>query len=138
MMLVTTISYIDRNTLALLAPSILRDAHLSNEQYGFILSGFSIAYMLGNPLWGRIVDRVGVRASMTAAVLLWTLASVSHVFAGGFRGFLLSRTALGLGEAASYPGAVRTVTQTLPPSTRARGIRSHTAADLWERSSHRC
>ena len=122
MMLVTTISYIDRNTLALLAPSILRDAHLSNEQYGFILSGFSIAYMLGNPLWGRIVDRVGVRTSMTAAVLLWTLASVSHVFAGGFRGFLLSRTALGLGEAASYPGAVRTVTQTLPPSTRARGI----------------
>jgi len=46
MMLVTTISYIDRNTLALLAPSILRDARLSNEQYGFILSGFSIAYML--------------------------------------------------------------------------------------------
>src|SRR5260370_42151635 len=78
--------------------------------------------MLGNPQWERILDRVGVRASMTAAVLLWTLASVSHTFAGGFRGFLLARTALGLGEAASYPGAVRTVTQTLPPSTRARGI----------------
>jgi MFS family permease len=61
---------------------------VSNEQYGFVISGFSIAYMLCNPLWGRIVDRVGVRPSMTGAVLLWTLASVSHAVAGGVRGFL--------------------------------------------------
>src|SRR6516165_10879235 len=76
MMLVTTLSYIDRNTLALLAPSILHDTHLSNEQYGFIISGFSIAYMLCNPLWGRIIDRLGVRMSMAVGVTLWTLASV--------------------------------------------------------------
>src|SRR5271155_302204 len=98
MMLVSTISYIDRNTLALLAPTILRDAHLSNEQYGFIISAFSIAYMLGNPLWGYILDRIGVRVGMTAAVSLWTLASVSHVFAAGFRGFALARAILGFGE----------------------------------------
>jgi MFS transporter, ACS family, hexuronate transporter len=122
MMLVSTISYIDRNTLALLAPAILRDTGLSNEQYGFIISGFSIAYMLANPLWGRIVDRIGVRVSMCVAVSLWTLASVSHAFAAGFRSFLAARTALGFGEAATYPGAVRTVTQTLPPATRMRGI----------------
>lgn len=122
MMLVTTLSYIDRITLALLAPSILRETGLSNEQYGLIISGFSIAYMLGNPLWGRIVDRIGVRVSMATAVSLWTLASVSHAFAGGVRGFLAARTALGLGEAASYPGAVRTAMQTLPPGKRMRGI----------------
>jgi hypothetical protein len=52
MMLLTTLSYIDRNTLAILAPTILRDTGLSNEQYGFVISGFSIAYMLCNPLWG--------------------------------------------------------------------------------------
>src|SRR5437879_5843538 len=102
MMLVTTISYIDRNTLALLAPAILRDTQLSNEQYGFIRSAFSIEYMLGNPVWGRIMDRLGVRASMSAAVLLWTLASVSHAFAAGFRGFLMARTVLGIGEAATF------------------------------------
>src|SRR5579862_6565096 len=68
MMLVSMISYIDRNTLALLAPTILRDTHLSNEQYGFIISAFSIAYMLANPIWGWILDRIGVRVGMTAAV----------------------------------------------------------------------
>src|SRR5580704_9587652 len=94
MMLVSTISYIDRNTLALLAPTILRDTHLTNEQYGFIISAFSIAYMLANPLWGAIIDRIGLRKGMTAAVSLWTLASAAHAFAGGFRSFALARGVL--------------------------------------------
>ena len=61
MMLVSVISYIDRNTLALLAPTILRETNLNAEQYGFIISAFSIAYMVGNPAWGIILDRIGVR-----------------------------------------------------------------------------
>jgi MFS transporter, ACS family, hexuronate transporter len=122
MMLVSTISYIDRNTLALLAPTILREAHLSNEQYGFIISAFSIAYMLGNPVWGMILDRIGVRAGMMAAVSIWTLASVSHVFALGLGGFATARAALGFGEGATFPGSLRTVVQTLRPEQRSRGI----------------
>lgn len=122
MMLVSTISYIDRNTLALLAPTILRETHLSNEQYGFIISAFSIAYMLGNPLWGYVLDRLGVRIGMTAAVSLWTLASISHVFAFGFRGFAAARALLGFGEGATFPGSLRTVVQTLRPEQRSRGI----------------
>jgi MFS transporter, ACS family, hexuronate transporter len=122
MMLVSTISYIDRNTLALLAPTILREAHLSNEQYGFIISAFSMAYMVGNPLWGMILDRIGVRAGMTAAVSIWTLASVAHVFAFGLRGFAIARTVLGFGEGATFPGSLRTVVQTLRPEQRSRGI----------------
>jgi ACS family hexuronate transporter-like MFS transporter len=122
MMLLTTLSYIDRNTLAILAPTILRDTGLSNVQYGFIISGFSIAYMLANPLWGRVVDRLGVRASMAGAVFLWTLASVSHALSGGVRGFLAARIVLGLGEAATYPGGVRVAAQTLPSAKRMRGV----------------
>ena len=122
MLLVSLISYIDRNTLALLAPTILKETHLSAEQYGFIISGFSIAYMIGNPVWGRLLDRFGVRQGMFAGVLSWTLASVSHAFAGGFWGFGAARVALGFCEGATFPGALRTVVQTLPPLKRARGI----------------
>src|SRR5580658_2103547 len=122
MMLVSTITYIDRNTLALLAPTILRDAHLSNEQYGFIISAFSIAYMVGNPLWGFILDRIGVRKGMASAVSIWTLASVAHVFAFGFQGFAVARAVLGFGEGATFPGSLRTVVQTLAPEQRSRGI----------------
>lgn len=122
MMLVSLISYIDRNTLALLAPTMLCDLGLTAEQYGFVISAFSIAYMIGNPLWGHWLDRVGLRGGMTAAVVTWTAASVSHAFTGGFGGLAAARAALGFGEGATFPGALRTVVQTLPPASRSRGV----------------
>ena len=122
MLLVSLISYIDRNTLALLAPTILRETGLSAEQYGFVISAFSIAYMAGNPIWGRALDRFGLRGGMLAAVSFWSLASAAHSLAGGFASFAAARTALGFGEGATFPGGLRTVVQTLEPSRRARGI----------------
>jgi ACS family hexuronate transporter-like MFS transporter len=122
MMLVSVISYIDRNTLALLAPTILRETNLSAEQYGFIISAFSIAYMVGNPAWGVILDRIGVRRGMILAVATWTFASMSHAFAIGFRSFAVARAILGFGEGATFPGSMRTVMQTLPVEHRSRGI----------------
>jgi ACS family hexuronate transporter-like MFS transporter len=122
MLLVSVISYIDRQTLALLSPTILRETHLTGEQYGFIISGFSIAYMLSNPVWGRILDRIGLRAGMTMSVAWWTLASAAHSLASGFGSFAAARLALGFGEGATFPGGLRTVTQTLEPSERGRGV----------------
>ncbi len=122
MMLVSLISYIDRNTLALLAPTILKETNLDAEQYGWIISAFSIAYMIGNPVWGRVLDRAGVAYGMIAAVGFWTLASVSHVFAAGFWMFAVARAALGFGEGATFPGGLRTVVQTLKPHQQSRGI----------------
>jgi ACS family hexuronate transporter-like MFS transporter len=122
MLLLSLISYIDRNTLALLAPTILKETGLSGEQYGFIISAFSIAYMIGNPVWGRTLDRMGLRLGLVAAVSLWTAASVSHAFAAGFFGFAVARAVLGFGEGATFPGGLRTVVQTLAPGERARGI----------------
>lgn len=122
MMLVSLISYIDRNTLAILAPTILAENHLSAQQYGWIISAFSIAYMIGNPLWGRALDRFGVRWGMLAAVAFWTAASASHALVSGFLGFALARAALGFGEGATFPGGLRTALTTLPEKWRARGV----------------
>src|SRR2546427_626702 len=122
MLLVSLISYIDRNTLALLIPTIMKETHLSAEQYGFIVSAFSIAYMISNPLWGSLLDRLGLRIGMLAAVSFWTAASMSHALAAGFLSFAIARTALGFGEGATFPGGLRTVMQTLRPTEQARGI----------------
>src|ERR1044072_1226462 len=122
MLAVSLISYIDRPTLALLAPTILKETGLSGEQYGFIISAFSIAYMLSNPLWGRILDRAGLRRGMAAAVACWTVASVAHAFASGLWSFGAARAALGFGEGATFPGGLRAVVQTLPPEQRGRGL----------------
>src|SRR5580704_4812002 len=116
MLLVSLISYIDRNTLVLLIPTIMHETHLSAEKYGFIVSAFSIAYMISNPLWGGLLDRLGLRVGMTAAVSFWTAASVAHSFATGFWSFAIARTALGVGEGATFPGGLRAVVQTLRPA----------------------
>jgi MFS transporter, ACS family, hexuronate transporter len=122
MALVSIISYVDRNTLALLAPTILRETRLSATEYGFVVSAYSIAFMVGNPLWGRALDRIGLRLGMIAAVAIWSIASTAHAFAAGFWGLAAARAVLGIGEGASAPGGLRTVMQTLPPLNRARGI----------------
>jgi MFS transporter, ACS family, hexuronate transporter len=122
MLLVSLISYIDRNTLALLAPTILRETGMNAEQYGYVISAFSIAYTVANPLWGQWLDRVGLRVGMIVAVAFWTGASVSHAFAIGFLSFGAARAALGFGEGATFPGGLRTVVETLPAAGRARGV----------------
>jgi MFS transporter, ACS family, hexuronate transporter len=122
MLLVSLISYIDRNTLALLSPTILKETGLTVEQYGYIISAFSIAYTVANPVWGRWLDRIGVRWGMSVSVSLWSLASAAHAFAGGALGFGAARAALGFGEGATFPGGLRTAVQTLPADKQSRGI----------------
>jgi ACS family hexuronate transporter-like MFS transporter len=122
MMLVSVVSYVDRNTLAILAPTILGELHLSAEQYGWMISCFSVTYTLGNPLWGAALDRIGLRRGMLAAVAVWTLASASHALVSSFAGFALARALLGFGEGATFPAGLRAAAQTLPESKRGRGI----------------
>jgi ACS family hexuronate transporter-like MFS transporter len=122
MMAVSTLSYIDRNALAVLIPSIQQETGLTAAEYGWIVAAFSYAYMLGNPLWGILLDRIGVRRGMLMAVSGWTLASASHAFASTLGSFALLRTALGFFEGATFPGGLRTVVQSLEPQARSRGI----------------
>jgi ACS family hexuronate transporter-like MFS transporter len=122
MMLCSLISYIDRQTLAVLAPTIMRETSLTTQDYGFAISAFSIAYMLGNPLWGGILDRIGLRTGMLIAVGIWSLASASHSLMAGLLGFSLARAILGFGEGATFPAGLRAAFDSLPPRKRSRGI----------------
>ena len=122
MMLLSLLSYVDRNVLAILSPTILRETRLTAEDYGFVISAFSAAYLVGNPFWGRILDRHGVRAGVGLAAAIWTCASAFHARATGIVTFVVARAVLGFGEGATFPGGMRTATQTLEPQRRARGV----------------
>jgi MFS transporter, ACS family, hexuronate transporter len=122
MMLCSWLSYTDRQILAVLSPMILRDTGLSAQSYGEVVSAFSIAYMIGNPLWGSILDYVGMRIGMLVAVAVWTAASTAHAWMAGFAGFAAVRALLGLGEGATFPGGLRTAMDSLPPDRQTRGL----------------
>src|SRR5262245_4551592 len=114
MMLCTLLAYIDRLTLSSLSTTILADTGLNQEQYGWAVFAFSITYMATNPVWGSIVDYIGLRQGMLMAVAVWTVASAAHAWVGGLLGFMIARAVLGAGEGAAFPGALRTAAEALP------------------------
>jgi MFS transporter, ACS family, hexuronate transporter len=122
MLACSLLSYMDRQILAVLSPMILADLKLNAEKYGEIVSAFSVAYMLGNPMWGAILDRIGLRRGMALAVTIWTIACGAHAVLSGFLGFAVARAILGFGEGATFPGGLRTAMDWLPARQQSRGV----------------
>src|SRR5512140_635149 len=77
------LSFLDRQTLSVLAPTVCKDLHLSNVEYGWTGSAFAFALLVATPLAGIFLDRAGVRRGLFGAVALWSLASAAHGFAAG-------------------------------------------------------
>ncbi|MEP7352184.1 MAG: MFS transporter [Acidobacteriota bacterium] len=122
MFLATLIAYVDRQALAVLAPTILADVHMTATDLAFTLSAFSIAYMFANFAWGSILDKIGLPLGMAIAVAIWTTASTAHAIAGGLIGFAAARIVLGIGEGAVFPGCVKMARDCLPTAKASRGI----------------
>ena len=101
----TALNYLDRLLLAALAPTLKSEFHLSNAQYGGVISVFSIVYALTAPVAGWFIDRVGLNAGITVSMAVWSLAGMATGLTRSFSGLLASRTVLGIGEAAGIPCA---------------------------------
>ncbi|HEX8243562.1 MAG TPA: MFS transporter [Longimicrobium sp.] len=115
----TTINYIDRQVLGILAPTLQRELGWSEAQYGDIVSWFSFAYAFGFLGMGRLLDRIGVRKGFAAAIVAWSLAAMSHALAMTATGFSYARAALGLGESGNFPGAIKATAEWFPRRERA-------------------
>src|SRR5882724_3905657 len=101
----SSLNYLDRLLLAALAPTLKSEFHLSNTQYGGVISVFSIVYALTAPVAGWFIDRVGLNAGITVSMAVWSLAGMATGLTRSFGGLLASRTVLGMGEAAGIPCA---------------------------------
>ena len=101
----TALNYLDRLLLAALAPTLKSEFHLSNTQYGGVISVFSIVYAVTAPVAGWFIDRVGLNAGITVSMAVWSMAGMATGWTRSFGGLLASRTVLGIGEAAGIPCA---------------------------------
>ncbi len=97
------LNYLDRSLLAAVAPALKLEFHLTNQDYGKVVSVFSILYAAIAPLAGLFIDRVGLNAGASIAVLVWSLAGAATGLTHSFRSLLASRTVLGIAEAAGIP-----------------------------------
>ncbi|MFI5301572.1 MAG: MFS transporter, partial [Polyangiales bacterium] len=120
--LTMTISYLDRQALSVLAPTVTEAFHLDDTAYGWLTSAFSIAYLVMAPFAGRAIDRFGARRGLPIAVVLWSIVAALHAFTLGFASLFFLRVLLGAAEAPSFPGATQAVDRVLEPRDRARGV----------------
>jgi len=117
----TTINYIDRQVLGILATDENFKSQIGwNEaEYGYVNTAFQAAYAVGLLVVGGLMDRFGTRKGFSFAIVFWSVAAMGHALARSAFGFGLARFTLGLGEAGNFPAAIKTVAEWFPKKERA-------------------
>jgi ACS family hexuronate transporter-like MFS transporter len=115
----TTVNYMDRIVMGILKPTISHDLGWNETDYAMITTAFQVGYAIMMPIAGRVIDWLGLRLGYPLAVLVWSLSSVAHAFAGNLFQFSVARLGLGLGEAANFPAAIKAVADWFPRRERA-------------------
>ncbi len=117
----TTINYIDRQVLGILATdeAFKQTIGWSEAQYGYVNTAFQAAYALGLLVVGNLMDRFGTRKGFSFAIIFWSIAAMGHALVRSAFGFGTARFALGLGEAGNFPASIKTVAEWFPKKERA-------------------
>ncbi len=116
--LATTLNYLDRQTVSILAPTLQNELNLDNTALGWLFAVFYYAYTFSQVIVGPLMDRFHLRWAFGMAVVLWSAVSIATGLATGFVGLVVFRLLLGIAEAANWPGATRIVARTFEPAQR--------------------
>jgi ACS family hexuronate transporter-like MFS transporter len=115
----TTINYVDRSVLGILAPTLRTEIGWTDEQYGQISAAFTLAYAIGFLFAGWFIDRFGTRVGYALYLIVWSFAAAAHALARTPFAFGAARFMLGIGESGNFPAAIKTVAEWFPRRERA-------------------
>jgi len=118
----TTILYIDRSALGILAPELQKSIGWSEEQYGIINSVFMMAYAVCFIVMGTLIDKIGTRKGYLVSIGIWSVATLGHVFARSWVGFAVARFSLAVGQSGNFPSAIKAVAEWFPKKDRALAV----------------
>ena len=118
----TTILYIDRSALGILAPELQKSIGWSEEQYGIINSVFMIAYALCFIVMGRLIDTIGTRKGYLISIGIWSVSTLGHALARSWIGFAVARFCLAVGQSGNFPSAIKAVAEWFPKKDRALAV----------------
>jgi MFS family permease len=115
--------YLARMVIILLIEPISHAIHITDTQISLLQgAAFSIFFVLcGLPL-GWLVDRRGRRNIILAAVVAWSVMAILCGLSTNYPQLFLSRTGLGIGEAALTPAALSLIADYFPPVRRGRAM----------------
>jgi ACS family hexuronate transporter-like MFS transporter len=117
------LNYLDRQVLATMVDiwRLKPEFPFSYEDYGLILSVFSLAYAISAPFMGWFLDRAGLNRGISISVAVWAVASIATGFAHSVGFLLVCRAILGVAEASGVSAVGKAVGMYLRPPERAVG-----------------
>ncbi|AHF16664.1 MFS transporter [Niabella soli] len=134
----TTVNYLDRQVLSLLAPQLSHEFGWSNSDYGDITAVFQFVYAISMLFAGRLVDKLGTKWGYAWALIIWSIGAIMHAesinvgtglqsmlgWAGlaavpvSIIGFMAARAVLGFGESGNFPAAIKATAEYFPKKER--------------------
>jgi MFS transporter, ACS family, aldohexuronate transporter len=117
LMVGSIINYLTRSTLAVAAPTVLKELDISTQQYSWILSAFQFAIML-QPLCGYVMDTVGLKLGFAIFAIVWSVVSMAHGLAGSWQTLFGLRALLGFAEGSANPAGMKATSEWFPATER--------------------
>jgi sugar phosphate permease len=97
--LLNLLNYVDRFIFAALLPYIKQDTGYTDQQLGWVGGAFTIVYTVCSPVFGYLGDRYRRGRLIACGIAIWSLATAAAGVAANFVQLLISRAAVGIGEA---------------------------------------
>ena len=116
------ITYLDRVTISLVGVRIKPAFHLNNEQFGWVLGAFALAYAIFEIPSALLGDRIGQRKVFLHIVLWWSIFTALTGVVNGFTSLILVRFLFGMGESGAYPNSSGVISRWFPESETTRSI----------------
>lgn len=134
----TTVNYLDRQVLSLLAPKLEKEFNWTNTDYANITAAFQLIYAVSMLFAGRVIDKLGTKRGYAIALIIWSLGAIFHAIAlpvgerlagllswaglglipASVLGFMFSRAILGFGESGNFPAAIKATAEYFPKKER--------------------
>ena len=118
----TALTYLDRICISIVGVRLKSDLHLSNEQFGWVLAAFALAYAVFEIPSGMLGDRIGPRKIFIRIVIWWSLFTALTGIVNGLIALLVVRFLFGVGESGTYPNSILAVSRWFPVSETGKAL----------------
>jgi ACS family D-galactonate transporter-like MFS transporter len=115
-------AYMIRYALSIVAPTLMKQYHLSPETMGYIMSGWNWSYTAGLPILGPAVDRFGPWITMGAGSLVWSVSTIALPIASAATSLFLLRMIFGLGHSMLLSAGASAISRGFTVRERTRAV----------------
>lgn len=118
----TVLGYLTRNAIAVAAPTLQAQLHISTQQYSYIIATYSAAYTIMQPVAGYVLDLLGTKVGYAVFAIVWALFCMATALASSWGGLAIARGAVGMAEAAMIPAGLKASSEWFPAKERSIAV----------------